>query len=243
MSSILTGLVGNAAGLYSALTGAPQLVQFLDAYGNTLIQFDASLSETYTTTAEPTQFPVEDGSSISDHITRTPLELQISAMVTDTPLGGVQQLMTEAATVAATAALPPLGVIAAATGLAIWQAHQLSDKPSLAAYATLLSLQNGNPDATPPTPPQPFSVKTRLGTYDSMVIKSLAVPRDAETGSALIFNMTLQQLIIVASQTLSVSQADVPGLAAARQTLGDQQGQNVSGFRPGYEAAGQVLGK
>lgn len=247
MSSILTGLASNAPGLYKALVGSQSLVQFCTSRGDTLVQFDAMITSTHTTTATPTMFPVEDGASISDHIIRQPLELQMSCIASDDPMGGKQKLKREVATVAASAIAPPLGVMVANTAFSIWQTHQQSDKPSMAAYKTLVMLQNGNINADPPTPPAVFMVKTRLGDFYNMVIKSIGVPRDKDMGNALLFNMTLQQITIVESQTLEVSRADVPGLAYVRSNLGTQSATDMKDtFRPGCilgtAAATRVIG-
>ena len=50
------------------------------------IEFDASVSETHTGSAEATQFPVEEGADISDHIRRLPEELSINIITTNSPI-------------------------------------------------------------------------------------------------------------------------------------------------------------
>lgn len=209
--------------LYQAVTGAPTLVQFQDYAGNTIVQFDATVNETYSSEAELTRFPVEDGSTISDHIVRSPRSIDMTGVVSDTPIGGRDQLLAEAATVAATATLPPIGIIAAAVAYATWRAHVGTESPSQAAYAQLLALQIGNPTASPPTSPEPFRVVTKLGIFENMMISKLSVPREASTGGALIFNLTVAQVEVVLPQTISVTQVDVPALAAAKSVAGEQQ--------------------
>jgi hypothetical protein len=51
-----------------------------------ILEFDASIAETHTGNAEVTDHPVEDGSQMTDHIRRTPEELQINGIVTDDPI-------------------------------------------------------------------------------------------------------------------------------------------------------------
>lgn len=51
-----------------------------------LFQFDASLTEAFTKTAEVTDHPVESGADISDHIRRLPEEVEIHGWVSDNPI-------------------------------------------------------------------------------------------------------------------------------------------------------------
>lgn len=219
--SSLVGLGPVALGLYDAIQGAPQLVQFLDDKGNTIVQFDAVMSESYSHAAKATDAPVERGTSIADHIILSPLELELTGVVSDTPLGDVRSLVKSAATIAATAALPPLAVAAAGAAFATWQAHNKSTRPSFAAYAALAKLMLGQP---PDTPPSPFTVVTRLGHYESMVMTSLKVPREPDTGGALVFQCSLTQILVVDSQTVDVTVLDEPGLSSMKAQLGEKQG-------------------
>ncbi len=50
------------------------------------IELDASLSESHQFASEVTQFPVEDGSVITDHIQNKPDEVSINGFVTNTPV-------------------------------------------------------------------------------------------------------------------------------------------------------------
>lgn len=228
------------SGLYQAVGGAPQLVKLLDGYGNALVQFDASLSESYDFTAKPTAFPVEDGSSISDHVIRDPQAISLVGLVTDTPLTGAQALLTQAATVAATAALPPLGIVAASLAYAQWQVSSKAQSPSKAAYATLVKMFAGDETVVPPLRPEPFSMISALGTFDNLVITSLSVPRDASTGGALTFNIKMQQVNVVVPQTINVTNLDKPGLASFKKAVGDVQGDRAADtFTPG-RIAGNV---
>jgi hypothetical protein len=51
-----------------------------------IVELDASLSETHSMSAEVTNHPVEEGSEISDHIRKQPDSIQISGVVSNTPL-------------------------------------------------------------------------------------------------------------------------------------------------------------
>lgn len=235
MSSLLSA---GATTLYKALSGAPTLVQLQDPYGVTLVQFDATLNESYGSESKPSEFPVEDGSTIADTMIRAPLSISLTGMKSDNPFDATL-VAQEAATVAATLTLPPLGIIAAAAAYATWQAQAGSESPSLAAYAQLIKMQLGDPTSAPPKPPEPFQMVSRLGVFENMMITSLSVPRDASTGSALIFQLSMTRVDVVVPQSINISVLDVPALAAAKATAGEQQGDPalLNQFKAGDKAA------
>lgn len=51
----------------------------------TRVEFDANLNEVVTVAANVTSYPVEDGSNISDNVVDEPDEIQIDAVITNTP--------------------------------------------------------------------------------------------------------------------------------------------------------------
>lgn len=51
-----------------------------------LLQFDASINEIHSASAEVTDFPVEEGADESDHIRALPDEIEINGMVTNDPI-------------------------------------------------------------------------------------------------------------------------------------------------------------
>lgn len=230
-------------GLYNAIVAPPTLVQFLDKLGNTIVVFDVAMSETYGFAAKPTEYPIETGASISDHIIRSPASIEMTCIVSDSPISGVQAQATVAATVAASAVLPPLGVATAGLAYAAWKVHAGSSSPSKAAYATLVKLMLGDPDANPPIDPQTFTMVSALGTFDNMAITSLSVPRDAQTGDALVFQMKLERLKVVQSQSISLTDMDAPGLSTFKEASGDKQGGLKSGFTPGRLAGLAATGE
>lgn len=54
------------------------------------IFLDASVSESYTRTANVTSYPVESGGAIADHVQIQPLVITIACLVSDSPIGEVQ---------------------------------------------------------------------------------------------------------------------------------------------------------
>lgn len=53
---------------------------------NQVLEFDACISEVHTGNASTTDHPVEQGANLTDHIQRTPEELQLTGIISDTPI-------------------------------------------------------------------------------------------------------------------------------------------------------------
>jgi hypothetical protein len=196
--------------------------------GNVIVIFDASLSESYATTVTPTSMPVEGGETITDHLVREPIEISFTGIISDAPLGSQDQILTEGATTALSSLVPPLGVAAAGVGLAAASAIAGAPSKSMAAYQTLVLAQQGIIDPKKPAArPALVTVKTAVGTWRNMVIKSLTAPRDASSGASLTFNITFTQVEIVTPQVAEVGQFSNPGLAASKADIGNQSGGNA----------------
>lgn len=222
------------------LIGSSQRVQFIPIPTSTVpiptasvIQFDASLKENHTRESPPTEFPIEDGGVISDHVIVKPFGLELTGIITDTPIGGVQGLLTETASSLVSSLVPPAGIVAGAAAYSLFSSLSNSKRPSVAAYAQLLSLQENA---------QPFDVLTSLFRYPSMWIKSITAPRDSETGDSLIFSVSLVQLILVQPQSVNVQVFADPALSANKADLGEQGLTLPNGFTQGLAKANTVVG-
>lgn len=237
---INVGTVGaglaQSTGLLNQLEGQPGRVQFIQPGIGTVFQFDATISESHNMDSAPTAFPLEDGSVISDHIIQAPVSIQLTGVVSDTPLpetlsGQVKQTLGNAAA----SLIPPLGVSIASTAYAIYSAGQGSIRPSKAAYNTLTALRLGNPNSTPPTPPVPFTVLTKYKRYESMIIVALNFPVDASTDGQCVFTVTLAKMTLVTPQRVKLSVLSNAALAAQKVGAGEQDAK-PSGLADGYKA-------
>jgi len=75
------------ASLFDRILGARQKVSVTIQENPTqVLEFDATISETHIGNAQTTDHPVEDGADLTDHIRRTPEELQLMGVVSDAPL-------------------------------------------------------------------------------------------------------------------------------------------------------------
>jgi len=225
-------------GLLGAIVGQ-QRVQIIQN-DNTVLQLDCSVSETHSRESPPTEFPLENGQTISDHVIVKPFSLEITGIISDTPIGGVGGLITEAATSLTSALAPAVGVLAGAAALAggkaLFSSISGAKSPSVAAYLQLLQLQQ---DA------QPLTILTSLNRYTNMWIKGISVPRDANTGQVLQFTVQFTQLLLVTPQSVNIAIFANPGLAAAEANSGEQ-GLNLSkqyqqGFKNATSAVNAVL--
>jgi len=70
------------------------------------------------------------------------------------------------------------------------------DNRSRKTYNELLELQKAR---------EPIDVITGLKQYKSMILKTLVIPRNVDTGRALRFNATFQEVIIVESSIVAIT--------------------------------------
>lgn len=170
--------------------------------GPTLIgdlAIDCTVTETHTATSTVTEHPVESGANITDHIRPDPVQLSITGIVSDTPLGSKQiqrAIEVGGASVQVTQQEPP----SSATGF------------GRAAWAKLDAIR---------TAAKPVKVVTRDKTYDSMALVSLSVPKESKTGGALYFTAQFKQVRIVYNRTTRVVVAKAPK-AHKKQDTGKQ---------------------
>lgn len=151
------------------------------------ITIDAFLQEGHEQSAKLTAHPVEEGYAITDHVAQEPDRLQISGI----------------------AAGSPTNVIQAALSF-------FSDTPA-EVYEKLSELKTGPLDENgQPTGPAPIDVVTGLKVYTNMIITRFSNQRNAENGGALEFDMELESLRVVKSQTVAIPATKIkPGAIPA----------------------------
>lgn len=150
---------------------------------------DASVTESHTGEVEVTEHPVEQGANIADHARPKPDSVTIEGIVSNTPLSHAQ----------ATRITESQGVTFETTSLADAIAGQAGNAES--ALATLRDLKDN---------PRLVTIVTALHTYDSMILISLSVPRDARSGDALRFTATFRQVRLVSNKTTTQTVAKEP---------------------------------
>lgn len=192
---------------FSLSPNKKQPTQILKRFGTkSVITLDATVKEDYTTTAEPTQHPVEKGSDLTDHIILKPDKLSISGIITATPfpsaLAGL--LVGGAATVTSSIgkALGPFGgaagaVVGAAAGASIAGSIFGSNNRDLGSIATeFKALKNSK---------QVLQIVTGLKTYTNYVLVSAKVGRTDKTGGSITVDLEFSEISVVDSQTTTAA--------------------------------------
>ena len=251
LSNVIGQGVGlsKSAGLLQELTGQAGRVQIVRPGYGCILQFDACINEQHGRDCQVTTNPVEDGSVISDHIVVQPLSLMLTGVVSDTPLYDAKRFLTQSIGNAASTLLPPLGIIAAAAAYQLTHPQDSVISPSHEAYRTLMGLAAGSPYASPPALPSPFTVLTSYARYPDMVIKSVAMPRDAGTNGQCVFTLQLQQIQVVTPQTVNVAYIEDKALGSSKKVKGEQQealDKVTDSAKAGYgggQAASKALGQ
>lgn len=208
------------------------------------LDLDASLTETHSASATPTQNPIEsDGGevpTVTDNVVLNPLKLALEGVISQTPLGssalveslavaggsfasGLLGQRTLASAAALTGAASIGGLVSNQAGfddIAVRDKDgQKSRKPS-DVYNYLLELRDRR---------IPFDVVTALKFYENMILSNIDVPRNSQNRGMLRFTATLEQVTIVSMQEISLrGVSSIGGQAEETQKLGKQSGSAAS---------------
>ncbi len=139
-----------------------------------VIEFDASISEIHSDEVEITDHPVEVGSDVSDHIRKLPVTLELNGVVTNNPLVFLASFFAKSPK--KNDLLPTQDRVGA-------------------AYDELRRIQDNG---------EQVDVATSLRDYTNMVIQSLSISRDANTGNILDATITLREIIQAKSLSIEL---------------------------------------
>ena len=163
-----------ATGFKGAIAKIKRNIQStIGTYGG--IVLDCCESEDHVYKADVTENPIEDGSSVSDHVSLKPVTLKIDGLVSDSPIG--------------------FAIIGTALNVfnSIKQLFGTQSR-SKSAMDSLIKLWK---DRTP------FTVVTNLKRYDNMVISELEFPYTSDTGHGIDIRCEMVQVSIVKSKILN----------------------------------------
>lgn len=174
-----------------------------------IIELDATISENHDYTATVTQFPVENGTVISDHIFNQPVRLSLECLISDSPLSNSGN---------------PL--VTAANTLSSFFSVNSGPTRTTSVFDDLMRLYQKR---------EIFRVDTGLRIYNNMAITSLSVPRTSNTGQSLIFRMEMIQVrfaqtIDISYQTVRLIQGQTPPII--REQIGDNGNYPLFSFDP-----------
>jgi hypothetical protein len=172
------------------------------------IELDAAIQEQHSGSATVTQFPVETGTNIADHVRQEPDRLQVDGIVSNTPLPS------------------KIGISRAAFDERAKAGDFALRAPT--AYTQLRALLEGG---------IAISISTELADYYPMILSSLDVPRDAETGDVLRFMAEFQKVTQVSTRSVAVElkRSPKPGVVKAgtqpKKEVEEVQSRPDSGLR------------
>jgi hypothetical protein len=138
------------------------------------MELDCSVDEVHTDEAEITEHPIEEGSTISDHIRKLPIMLEITGLITNTPIVYLASLFAKS---------PVQGSL-------IPSQDRVSD-----GYALLRQFMDDGSILT---------VSTSLRDYPNMAIQSLTVRRNKDTGQALDCTIVFREILKARALTVDV---------------------------------------
>jgi hypothetical protein len=161
---------------------------------NTLT-LDVTLREQHTYRNDVTNFPTEEGVNICDHVRPQPPRVTIHGLITNTPLLDLNNLVTSSTELFKSS---PVGQLVTHTGTRTEQALTELLKLTGWRYPTRILSDN-----YVPTLIVPIVIVTGLRVYVDMVLASLVIDRDANTGDSLPFTAEFVHISKVKfSQTL-----------------------------------------
>lgn len=157
---------------------------------NKTLTWDAIITESFAVSSTVTSNPIETGAEINDHSFINPRIYTMTAGQSNTPLSlfSIANLQNIVSTIAG----------------AFGAEHETRRQ---AAWKELTDLHDSG---------KTFTVQTGLEAMENMIITSLDTSADAATQGALIFSVTLQQLIIVNSAEEQLSDDQLAEIAEAK---------------------------
>ena len=173
----------------------------------TIIACDVVNSENHQMTAEATQYEIEDGSDISDHVINRGKFLTIEGIISDDPITIFDTSILERTISNVTPSIIRSKLPYGLSGD--------SGKPSKEAFDILEKIYDNK---------IPLTIITGLKKYDNMIMEDLNIPITSKTIRSLSFTATFRQIRIVSTQfvtTPSIYQ-DVELGAQAKKNIGTQ---------------------
>lgn len=177
-----------------------------------IIACDVVTSESHQMTAEATQYPIEDGSDISDHVINRGKLLTIEGEISDDPITILDTNILERTVANIT---PSILRSKLSFGLG-----GNNGKPSKEAFDQFEKIHDNK---------IPLTIITGLKKYDNMIMEDITIPRTSKTVRSLKFTATFRHIKISSTEfvaTPSVYQ-DVELGAQAKKNIGLQSSKAV----------------
>jgi hypothetical protein len=161
------------------------------------LSLDVTLRDQVTFRNEVTEFPIEDGSVITDNVIRKPDNITIEGKVSDSPL--MMNLKEGVTAYTDSFSSGQLGKNLLNTGSRTEQA--LTELLRIVGRPYPIGV---NSPISRTVVPVVVTVVTGLLVYNNMVVTSLTIPRDAKTGRALSFSIELTNIKKVTASRVTI---------------------------------------
>jgi len=173
----------------------------------TIIACDVVTSETHQMASEATQYEIEDGSDISDHVINRGKLLTIEGEITDDPITILDTGIFERTIANVT---PSILRSKLSFGLG-----GDKGKPSKEVFDQFEKIYDNK---------IPLTIITGLKKYDNMIMENLSIPRTSKTVRSLKFTATFRQIRIVSTQFVTAPSVyqDVEFGAQTKKNIGTQ---------------------
>lgn len=179
------------------------------------LKLDVTSSENHISRNEVTQYPVENGFDISDHIIQRPDEISISAIISNTPVGLLQARAGEVFNLLKGQSVSYKNLINGQGGGKAQIARDILYRISGRVIHKELGTQRVKPELV--------TLVTGLRVYNDMAITELNFPRDASTGDALRFSATFKKVIKVDTESVKIPNPSADSKDKTKSTVDKKQ--------------------
>jgi len=167
-----------------------------------VVEIDTIVNEQHVMSNQVTDHPVEIGANVSDHSRPEPDMLQLECIITNHPFSPDQR---------------ERSIRQGSTTITSNQPDEVPDRAAV-SYAQLKDLRDTGALLT---------VQTSLRQYDSMVLQSLTIPRDARTANAIRFTASFKTVRVVQNKFTQAPVMKKVAGGGKKQKIG-----NVTPFGP-----------
>lgn len=166
-----------------------QRTRFIDPENpDFVLRIDATVSQSHKRSATITQYPVEDGADITDHVHLEPRQLSVSGIISGDPLELYDGITSTALSLIPSNVVRSIGQATASAAEYFTKKGTGRDSREKKAYQYLEELMERK---------LPFNFVTSLKLYQNMVITSLTVDKSIDSGNSLPFSCEMQEIRIV----------------------------------------------
>lgn len=153
----------------------------LDKNGKVLnhMPFNLFISEDHELNFRVSEHPLQDGSTVTDHVHREPYKVTVEGLFTNHPLKKLEEI----------------NEVKFKDDYATSEVRSTLANTALANFTKLKNLAKKR---------EPVRLVCSLEVYPKMIITSIKAPRDSKSGSSIRFTMTLQEIQTVSLSTVTL---------------------------------------